>query len=112
MDTVEQQYLHSLQMGVRWFAGARCTVQLDLSHNLVSALMQSSDISYNPILIPYRETFNQVDAGLDWQFNKAGALKLGVRNAADKAFQYTNLDPLNPRFSQSRLTYARLKWAW
>lgn len=111
-DSVQEQRLRSQQLGLRWFAAAQWTVNLDWSHNLVSASMESYDIGFNPILIPYDETFNQTDAGVAWEFNKTGTLNIGVRNAENRHFQYTSLDPLNARFSNGRLSYAKVKFAW
>lgn len=113
LDSVQEQRLRSQQLDLRWFASEQWTVHLDWSHNLVAATMQTSidPFTYTPILIPYQESFDQMDASLDWQFNKAGSMNIGVRNATDKHFLYTNLDPLNPRFSTARLVYARLKFA-
>jgi len=112
LDSVQEQRLGSQQLRLRWFGGAQWTLNLEWSHNQVSASMQSSDASYNSILVPYQESFNQTDASVDWQFNKAGSLDVGVRNAGNRQFQYTSIDPLNPRFSNGRLGYARLKLLW
>jgi len=111
-NSVQEQRLRSQQLELRWFADAQWTVNLDWSHNRVSASMQSSDAGYNPILVPYEETFNQADASVGWQFNKAGSLDIGVRNAANRQFQYTNIDPLIARFSNGRLSYVKAKLTW
>ncbi len=111
-DSVQEQRLHSQQLGLRWFANTQWTVGLDWSYNQISATMQSSDIAFNPILVPYQESFNQMDISVDWQLNKTGSMNIGVRNAGNRQFQYTGIDPLNPRFSNGRLIYARLKLLW
>jgi predicted Zn-dependent protease len=111
-DSVQDQTLRAQQLGLRWLAGTQWTVVLDWSHNQVSASMQSTDLSYSPIVIPYEETFNQTDASVSWQFNKTGSMEIGVRNAENYHFQYTSIDPLNPRYSNGRLEYARLKLMW
>jgi len=111
-DSVQEQHLRSQQLGMRWFAGPQWTANLAWSHNLVTATQQSSDTSLNPILLDVRERFNQTDASLDWQFNRTGAMGIGVRNATNRSFQYTDIDPLIPRFSKGRLVYAKLTLAW
>lgn len=111
-DSVQEQRLRAQQLNLRWFAGAQWTAHLALSYNRVDGTLQT-DV-YLPIktLRPYQDSFDQVDANLNWKFSRRGALDAGVRNATDKRFQYTNIDTLNPRFSNGRLVYARLKFAW
>ena len=111
-DSVQEQRLGSQQLSLRWFGGAQWTLNLEWSHNQVSATMQSSDASYSPILVPYQESFTQIDASVDWHLNKTGSLDIGVRNAGNRQFQYTSIDPLNPRFSNGRLAYAKVKLVW
>ena len=111
-DSVQEQRLRAQQLDIRWFAGERWTANLAWSHNYVTGSLQSSDNLWSPILLPSQDSFNQVDANLSWQFKRCGSLDAGVRNATDKRFQYTNIDMLNPRFSNGRLGYARLKFAW
>ena len=114
LDSVDGQILRQQQVGVRWFASTRWTANLLLSHNQVAGSQQSLDsITYDRIVLPYRSSFNQVDADLSWKFNGArGLLIAGVRNATDMRLHYTDVDKLNPRFSNGRLLYARLKFAW
>ena len=113
LDSVVGQSLHSQQLTMRWFAAAQCTANLTLSYNRVAGTQKSTDLNtFLPILLGYQDRFNQVDADLNWQFNRRGSLTAGVRNAADKRFQYADIDPLNPRFSNGRLVYAKLKLAW
>lgn len=111
-DSVLKQHLRSPQLSLRWLAGAQWTANLTWSHNLLDATQQSSDSDFNPILLDVRQRFDQADASLNWQFNRAGSLDIGVRNAGGNSSQYTEIDPLVPRFSKGRLTYARLKMAW
>lgn len=111
-DSVQEQHLRSQQLGLRWFASAQWTANLAWSHNLLAATQQSSDASLNPVLLDVRERFNQTDASLNWQFNRTGSMDIGVRNATGRSFQYTEADPLIPRFSKGRMTYAKLKLAW
>lgn len=115
-DSVQQQRLRAQQLTLRWFAGAQWTADLALSHNLVDGKLQTNlwfmPPTFYPYLLPYQDSFNQVDANLSWQFNRYGSLHAGVRNATDTRFQYTNIDPLNPRFSNGRLVYGKLKLAW
>jgi Flp pilus assembly protein TadD len=108
-DSVQEQRLRAQQLDIRWFPGEQWTVNLAWSHNRVDGTLQTNWFS---TLLPYRDSFNQADASLSWQFNRSGSLAAGVRNAADTRFQYTNIDTLTPRFSNGRLAYAKLKLAW
>jgi hypothetical protein len=111
-DSVLRQHLRSQQLGLSWLVGSQWTANLNLSHNLLIAAQQSSDSNANPILLDVRENFNQVDASVNWQFNRIGSVDFGVRNATGKSFQYTESDPLMPRFSKGRMGYARVKLVW
>lgn len=111
-DSVQEQRLRSLRLDMRWFATAQWTANLAWSHNRIAAIQQSSDTIPNPVLLDIGEHYNQTDASLSWQFNRAGAMDIGVRNATDRSFQYTETDPLIPRFSKGRLWYAKFKLAW
>ena len=111
-NSIREQHLRSQQLGLRWLPSSQWTANLAWSHNLLAATQQSSDINFNPILLDIQERFNQTDANLNWQFNRTGSLDLGVRNATGRNSQYTETDPLIPRFSKGRLMYARLKLAW
>ena len=117
LNSVQYQNLHSEQMDVRWFANAQWTVNLTLSHNQDASIKNVADYSLPPINIRFlpvfQESFNQVDASVSWKFyGSRDVLVAGVRNATNSSFQYTDIDPLNPRFSKGRLTYAKLKLAW
>ena len=112
LDSVNEQKLRSQQLAMRWLAGEQWTVHLAWSHNRVAGTQHSEDSSFAPILVAYEDGFNQLDADLNWQFVKSGSLTAGVRNAADTRFQYMDIDRLNPRFSNGRLAYAKLKLAW
>lgn len=109
LDSVVDQRLRSRQLNVRWFGSAQWTANVAWSQNQVDGESASILIP----LIPYQDRFNQVDADLSWQFNgPRGVLSAGVRNATDKRFTYAETDPLNPRFSNGRMAYAKLKLAW
>lgn len=122
LDSLQEQSLHSQQLAMSWFASEEWTMNWTLSHNKVTGMQQSNATGTHPIyfypiaipiLIPYQNDFNQMDASLSWKFyGPHGVLSAGVRNATDKHFQYADTDPLNPRFSNGRLVYARLKLAW
>jgi hypothetical protein len=113
LDSVDQQNLRSQQLGMRWMASAQCTLNLAWSHNQVAVTQKLYDVSYNFIGDSHQDSFNQADADLSWKFDKSrGLLIAGVRNATDTRFQYSEIDPLNPRFSKGRLMYAKLKMAW
>ncbi len=109
IDSVQEHRLRAQQLTLHWFAGAQCTANLTLSHNRVDGMLETN---WSSTLLPNQDSFNQVDASMNWQFIKRGSVTAGVRNAADTRFQYTNIDTLNPRFSNGRLVYAKLKLAW
>lgn len=109
VNSVQEQTLRAQQLDLRWFATAQWTANVTLSRNRVDGTFQINVFSD---LAPYQDSFKQVDAGLSWQFSQRGQFAAGVRNATDKRFQYTNIDPLNPRFSNGRLVYGKLKLAW
>ncbi|MBI3526204.1 MAG: hypothetical protein HY066_17065 [Betaproteobacteria bacterium] len=111
-DSLQEQHLRSQQLSLRWLADAQWTANLSWSHSLLDAIQQSSDSDFNPMLLDIRQRFNQADASLNWKFNRAGSMDIGLRNAGGKSSQYTEIDPLVPRFSKGRLAYARLKFAW
>lgn len=110
-DSMEKQRLHAQQLELRWFASEQWTANLALSHNRVDGTLQTFP-GFVATLLPYHDSFVQADANVNWQFARSGALSAGVRNATDRRFQYTSLDPLAPRFSDGQLVYARLKLAW
>jgi Flp pilus assembly protein TadD len=112
-DSVDEQSLRSQQLDMRWFASARWTANLAWSHNQVTGTQKLYDASYNFMWLANQDSFNQVDADLSWKFNGSrDVLTAGVRNATDTRFQYADIDKLNPRFSNGRLVYAKLKLAW
>jgi len=113
-DGVSEQHLQAQQLALRWRAGAQWTVNLAWSHNQVAG-MEQYDMDWGTkytVSRAYQDGFNQLDADLSWQFNRAGSLTAGVRNVADTHFRYTEIDPLNPRFSNGRLVYVKVKLAW
>jgi outer membrane receptor protein involved in Fe transport len=114
LNSVDNQRLYSEQLGIRWFASERCTASLKWSHNHVTGTYRLTDpFLFTPtLLLPYQDSFNQLDAEVSWKFNRRGSLDAGVRNATNTSFQYTDIDPLIPRFSMGRLTYAKVKLAW
>ncbi len=112
LDSAQEQSLHAQQLAVRWFASAQWTVNCAWSHNRVAGVQQSHDAFFTPMLNPYQDGFNQVDASLSWKFNGVGLLSAGLRNASNAHFQYTEIDKLSPRFSNRRLMYGSLKLAW
>ena len=111
-SSITKQHLRSQQLGLCWLASSQWSANLAWSHNLLAATQQSSDISFNPILLDVQDRFNQTDANVSWQFGRMGSVDVGVRNATNKSSQYTEIDPLVPRFSKGRLSYARLKLVW
>ncbi len=113
LDSVDAQKLISQQVAMRWFANAQWTVNLVWSHNQVSGSQQLIDPNTGSPLYPaYQSRFNQLEADMTWHFIGAGDFIAGVRNATDTNFQYTEIDPLNPRFSKGRMVYGKVKLAW
>ena len=114
-DGVSEQHLRAQQLAVRWLASAQYTLNLTWSHNQVAGMEQYDidPITANPVSRAYQDSFNQLDADVSWQFfGSRGLLTAGVRNATDARFHYTEIDKLNPRFSNGRMIYAKLKMAW
>ena len=113
-DSVSEQRLRAQQLVMHWFADAQCTMNLTWSHNQVAGMEQYDvdGVTGYPISRAYRDGFNQLDADLSWQFNRSGSLTAGGRNAADTRFKYVEIDKLNPRFSNGRMMYVKLKLAW
>jgi tetratricopeptide (TPR) repeat protein len=111
-DSVNEQNLHSQNLEVRWFASEKWMAKLAWSHNLVSGTQKGFDPFFSPILLPYRDGFNQVDVSMDWQLARSTSLTAGMRNAGDVRFNYMDIDRLNPRFSTGRVGYFKLKLVW
>ncbi len=115
LDSVNEQTLRAGQLELRWFVDAQWTTNLAFSHNRVTGSLNSMDMtSWTTVFPEYRSSFNQVDASVQWKFGGplSGQLTAGVRNAGDHHFQYVDVDKLNPRFSDGRLMYARIRLAW
>jgi hypothetical protein len=111
-DSIGDQHLRSQRLDLRWLTTSSCTLNMSLSYNQVDGNMEQADPNTGSLVLgAYSESFNQLDGDLNWQFIKSGSLTAGVRNANNTGFQYTEIDPLNPRFSKSRLVYAKVKLA-
>lgn len=68
-----------------------------------------------PFTIPLfedKQQFWMTDLAVSRSFSRGkGQMSLGVRNATDRDMgRYQEIDPLLPRFSPRRFTYARLQW--
>ena len=112
-DSLQEQHLRAQQLELRWLASSQWTANLAWSHNLLDAKQQLADSSFQLTTpLDVRQHFNQADASLNWKFNRAGSMGIGVRNASGSSFRYTEIDPLIPRFSKGRMGYARLKLVW
>jgi tetratricopeptide (TPR) repeat protein len=113
LDSVSTQTLHSSQLDLRWFATARWTLNLQLSHNRLSGTQSSTDMTtWNTIYPPYRDRYNQLDAQLNWQPAPGSQLTAGVRNASDRRTLYADIDALNPRHAKGRMLYAKVRLNW
>jgi hypothetical protein len=113
LDSVDKQTLRSLQVDSRWFVSKQFSVRLSLSRNWVTG-SQVSDIFSAPFTTaPYGTAFNLADAAVLWELpSRVGQVQVGVRNLGDTQFQYTDPDPLNPRFSARRLVYGTVRLTW
>jgi|GEM_PF-2048393 len=113
-NSVHQQTLRTQKLSLRWQAHEQISTHLSWSHNRVTGLHQSTDLNtFESLLLPYQDKFNQVDAHLNWQPNTThGSILLGVRNAGDNSSAYTESDSLSPRFSKKRLIYTKVKLSW
>jgi hypothetical protein len=87
---------------------------LSLSRNWVTGLQVNDIFSTPPFTAaPYGTAFNLGDAAVLWELpSRAGQVQVGVRNLGDTQFQYTDPDPLNPRFSARRLVYGTVRLTW
>ncbi len=111
--SIQQQHLRATQLNLRWQASAQWATSVTFSHNVLNATQQMNDINYLPsILINVPQHFDLIDADLNWQLNRTLSAQFGVRNATNRTILYTEIDPLIPRFSASRLVYVQLKLAW
>ncbi|NOU00146.1 MAG: hypothetical protein HOO95_01020 [Gallionella sp.] len=111
-NSVKMQHFRSTQLGLKWFASPQLTVKLGWSYNLLNATQASSDNNLTPIQLDVRQSFKQAEKSMSWHFNRIGSLDVGVRNANNTSFLYTDTDTLIPRFSQGLLAYAKVKLVW
>ena len=113
LDSLLQQRLRSGKLDLRWFPQPDWTLRLALSHNRVRGALATLDMTtWETVAMPYRRSFNQLDAELAWKFADASRLIVGVRNAGDAASPYVDLDRYTPRFAKGRLLYANVSLAW
>jgi len=112
-NSLQRQRLRSQQLGLRWQANEQWTANLGWSRNWVTAQQQATDLNtFALYLIDVQDRFNQADASLSWQFSRIGSVEMNVRNIGGKGSRHTEIDPLVPRFSKGRLSYAKLKLIW
>lgn len=106
LDSVQEQHLRDLILSVSWFMDNRLSLKGEVSRNWVDGEYQAF---FPPS--PYRDASTQINASLQWKLPQ-GKVEFGVRNLLDDDFEYTESDPLSPRFSKGRLIYgsARLSW--
>ncbi len=111
-DSIDHQSLRSQQLNVRWVASATWMLNVLWSHNQVDGTLKAGDQLGDTTFTDVNDRFNQVDANLTWKSNdQSGSVIMGVRNATDQSFTYTETDKLSPRFSAERLLYAKFKLA-
>lgn len=104
LDSITEQRLRDVKLSFKWFANSHLSLKGEISRNWV-------DGDYQFLPLPYRDASTQLNTSLHWRL-KQGAIELGVRNLLDNKFEYTESDPLAPRFSPGRFVYgdARLNW--
>jgi outer membrane receptor protein involved in Fe transport len=103
LDSIKQQRLRDLTLSANWFVDSKLTLKAEVGRNWVDG-----DYLY---VGPFDDASTQVNASLQWKLPQ-GRVELGVRNLLDDDFEYTESDPLAPRFSEGRLIYgsARINW--
>ena len=111
LNSVGQQTLGAGQLDVRWFVNTHLSAHVKLSRNWVNGLLQ---VPTAPLPSPYSNVYNQIDVSVVWKLakNNNSQAQIGIRNLSDTRFQYTDPDPLSPRFSIGRLVYGTLNFSW
>jgi hypothetical protein len=103
LDSISEQRLRDVKLLLRWSPNTHLSLKGEISRNWVDG-----DYQFSP---PHRDTSTQLDTSLRWQL-KQGAIELGVRNLLDEKFEYTESDPLAPRFSPGRFVYGNARLSW
>lgn len=103
LDSIAEQRLRDVKLSFKWFANSHLSLKGEISRNWVDGDYQFSS--------PYRDASTQLDTSMRWQL-KQGAIDLGVRNLLDDKFEYTESDPLAPRFSKGRFVFGNISWRW
>jgi tetratricopeptide (TPR) repeat protein len=109
-DSLSTQRLRAVQFDARWFVNTRLSAHLQWSRNWVTGAQQ---VPIAGIDAPYAKVFNITDAAIELRLlGNQGRASLGIRNLENTHFQYTDPDPLSPRFSIGRLVYGTLSFLW
>ena len=107
LDSISWQQLTDVKLGANWMINSNWSARAEVSRNWVEGQYQQ--------VIPPKTSFddasNQVNASLRWKHKQGGA-ELGVRNLTDDHFEYTETDPLAPRFSKGRFVYGNVSLNW
>lgn len=108
LDAIHQQRLRDVSIRANWFVNSRLSARVEVSRNWVEGQREDWVVPPYP---SYKDASTQINASLRWKLQN-GLIELGVRNLLDDDFEYSESDPLNPRFSPGRFVYgtARLSW--
>lgn len=104
LDSISEQRLRDVKLSLNWFANSHLSWKGEISRNWVDG-----DYQFSPL--PYRDASTQLNTSLHWRL-KQGAIELGVRNLLDDKFEYTESDPLAPRFSLGQFVYGNARLSW
>ena len=96
LDSIYKQRLRNLKLTANWMFDSNMTIKGEISRNWV-------DGEYL-FVGPFNDVSTQVNASVQWKL-PLGQVEVGVRNLLDSNFEYTESDPLAPRFSKGRLVF-------
>ncbi len=103
LDSIYKQRLRNLKLTASWLLDSKLTLKGEVSRNWVDG-----DYLY---VGPFNDTSTQVNASVQWKL-PLGQIELGVRNLLDSDFEYTESDPLAPRFSKGRLVFGTARMSF
>lgn len=107
LDSISWQRLTDVRLAASWMIDANWSARAEVSRNWVEGEYQQ----LIPPFLTFKDASTQVNASLRWQQGQ-GMAELGVRNLLDEHFEYTETDPLAPRFSKGRFVYGSIRWHW
>ena len=107
LDSVSGQRLRDVKLLFNGTINSRLSVKGEISRNWVDGVYQV--FIFGPRA--YRDASTQLNASVRWQ-HRQSAVEFGVRNLLDDTLEYTESDPLAPRFSVGRFVYGSAKLDW